>query len=31
MIQEYEARITALERLVGKQPLENEFLKGLSG
>ena len=30
MIQEYEARIAALERLVGKQALELEFLKGLS-
>jgi len=29
MIQEYEARIAALERLVGKQALELEFLKGL--
>ncbi len=29
MIQEYEARITALERLAGKQALELEFLKGL--
>ena len=28
VIQEYEARITALERLVGKQALELEFLKG---
>src|SRR6185369_3907798 len=28
LIQEYEARITALERLVGKQALELEFLKG---
>jgi hypothetical protein len=28
MIQEYEARIAALERLVGKQTLELEFLKG---
>ena len=27
MIQEYEARIAALERLVGKQALELEFLK----
>ena len=26
-IQEYEARIAALERLVGKQALELEFLK----
>src|SRR5450631_1047315 len=28
MIQEYEARIAALERLVGKQALELEFQKG---
>jgi transposase len=28
MIQEHEARIAALERLVGKQALELEFLKG---
>jgi transposase-like protein len=28
MIQEYEARIAALERLVGKQALELELLKG---
>ena len=28
MIQQYEARIAALERLVGKQALELEFLKG---
>ena len=28
LIQEYEARITALQRLVGKQALELEFLKG---
>ncbi|MDK4735078.1 transposase [Rhizobium sp. CNPSo 3490] len=28
IIQEYEARIAALERLVGKQALELEFLKG---
>jgi transposase len=28
MIQEYEARIAALERLVGKQALKLEFLKG---
>ena len=28
MLQEYEARIAALERLVGKQALELEFLKG---
>jgi transposase len=27
-LQEYEARIAALERLVGKQALELEFLKG---
>ena len=27
-VQEYEARIAALERLVGKQALEIEFLKG---
>ena len=27
-IQEYEARVAALERLVGKQALELEFLKG---
>ena len=27
-IQEYEARIAALERLAGKQALELEFLKG---
>ena len=27
-IQEYEARIAALERLVGKQALELEFLRG---
>ena len=30
MLQEYEARIGALERLVGKLALENEFLKGAS-
>ena len=30
LIQEYEARIAALERLVGKQALELEFLKGVS-
>ncbi len=30
-IQEYEALNAALERLVGKQALELEFLKGLSG
>jgi transposase len=29
LIQEYEARIAALERPVGKQALELEFLKGL--
>ncbi len=29
LIQEYEARIGALERPVGKQALELEFLKGL--
>ncbi|ESW78070.1 hypothetical protein X773_22050 [Mesorhizobium sp. LSJC285A00] len=29
VIQEYEARIPAIERLVGKQALELEFLKGL--
>ena len=28
LIQEYEARIAALERLVGKQALELEFRKG---
>jgi transposase len=28
MIQEYEARIAARERLVGRQALELEFLKG---
>lgn len=28
LIQEYEARIAALERQVGKQALELEFLKG---
>jgi transposase-like protein len=28
LMQEYEARIAALERLVGKQALELEFLKG---
>jgi hypothetical protein len=28
LIQEYEARIAALERLVGKQALELELLKG---
>ena len=30
ILQEYEARISALERLVGKLALENEFLKGAS-
>ena len=30
LLQEYEARIGALERLVGKLALENEFLKGAS-
>jgi transposase-like protein len=30
ILQEYEARIGALERLVGKLTLENEFLKGAS-
>jgi transposase len=29
LLQQYEARIAALERLVGKQALELEFLKGL--
>jgi transposase len=29
LLQDYEARIAALERLVGKQALELEFLKGL--
>ncbi len=29
LLQDYEARIAALERLVGKQALEFEFLKGL--
>ena len=28
MIQEYEAKISALERMVGRQALEIEFLKG---
>lgn len=28
LLQQYEARIAALERLVGKQALEMEFLKG---
>ena len=31
ILQEYEARIGALERLVGKLALENEFLKGVRG
>jgi transposase len=31
MLQEYKPRIGALERLVGKPALENEFLKGLRG
>ena len=30
LLQQYEARIVALERLVGKLSLENEFLKGAS-
>ena len=30
ILQEYESRIGALERLVGKLALENEFLKGAS-
>src|SRR4249919_1811891 len=30
LIQEYEAKIAALERLVGRQTLELEFLKGAS-
>jgi transposase-like protein len=30
LVQAYEARIAALERLVGKQALELEFLKGAS-
>jgi transposase len=30
ILQEYEARIGALERLVGRLTLENEFLKGAS-
>jgi transposase len=30
MLAEYDARIAALERLVGKLALENEFLKGAS-
>ena len=28
LLQEYEARIAALERMVGRQALEIEFLKG---
>jgi transposase len=28
LLQEYEAKIAALERMVGRQPLEIEFLKG---
>jgi hypothetical protein len=31
LLQQYEARIAALERLVGKQALELEFLKILCG
>jgi transposase-like protein len=31
LLQQYEARIAALERLVGKQALELEFLKGVLG
>ena len=31
VLADYEARIAALERLVGKLALENEFLKGASG
>ena len=31
LIQQYEARIAALERLVGKQALELEFLRGCLG
>src|SRR5712664_3025610 len=31
LIQEYEARIAALERMVGRQALEIEFLKGVQG
>src|SRR5262249_60806118 len=31
VLTEYEARIAALERLVGKLALENEFFKGASG
>ena len=30
LLQQYEARIAALERLIGKLSLENEFLKGAS-
>jgi transposase len=30
LLQEYEARIAALERMVGRQALEIEFLKGAS-
>ncbi len=30
MLAEYDARIAALERLVGKLAVENEFLKGAS-
>ena len=30
MLQQYEARIAALERLVGKLSLENDLLKGAS-
>lgn len=30
ILQQYEARIAALERLVGKLSLENDFLKGAS-
>ena len=29
LLQEYEAKIAALERMVGRQALEIEFLKGL--
>ena len=31
LLSEYETRIAALERLVGRQALEIEFLKGLIG
>ena len=31
LLQDYKARIAALERLVGKPALENEFLKGALG